>query len=135
RRADRAASRPSAAEPDPAALRRDRSHDSHGRCRAHPRRAARVRASRLSGRPRFQLRRARILRAAFGGAGVGTLAAVAGEERRLTVAGVATSSVPEPTSEALAAPIAPLAEEYLAVLIVSLAGRLSRGAASYYLRH
>jgi len=35
----------------------------------------------------------------------------------------------------LAAPIAPLAEEYLAVLVVSLASRLSRGASSYYLRH
>jgi len=32
-----------------------------------------------------------------------------------------------------AAPIAPLAEEYLAVLVLSLAGRLNRGAASYYL--
>jgi DNA-binding MarR family transcriptional regulator len=35
----------------------------------------------------------------------------------------------------LSAPIAPLAEEYLAVLIVSLSGRLTRGASSYYLRH
>jgi DNA-binding MarR family transcriptional regulator len=41
---------------------------------------------------------------------------------------------PESTLEGLSAPITPLAEEYLAVLIVSLAGRLSRGAASYYLR-
>lgn len=31
--------------------------------------------------------------------------------------------------------VAPLADEYLAVLIVSLATRLSRGAASHYLRH
>lgn len=35
----------------------------------------------------------------------------------------------------LAAPIAPLAQEYLAVLVMSLAGRLNRGASSYYLRH
>lgn len=35
----------------------------------------------------------------------------------------------------LAAPIAPLAEEYIAVLVLSLAGRLNRGAASYYLRN
>jgi len=35
----------------------------------------------------------------------------------------------------LAAPIAPLAEEYLAVLVMSLAGRLNRGASSHYLRH
>jgi DNA-binding MarR family transcriptional regulator len=35
---------------------------------------------------------------------------------------------------ALAAPIAPLAQKYLAVLVMSLAGRLNRGAASYYLR-
>jgi DNA-binding MarR family transcriptional regulator len=35
----------------------------------------------------------------------------------------------------LTAPIAPLAEEYLAVLVVSLSGRLTRGAASYYQRH
>jgi DNA-binding MarR family transcriptional regulator len=38
-------------------------------------------------------------------------------------------------SAGLAAPIAPLAEEYLAVLVMSLAGRLARGASSYYLRH
>lgn len=35
----------------------------------------------------------------------------------------------------VAAPIARLAEEYIAVLVLSLAGRLNRGAASYYLRH
>lgn len=34
----------------------------------------------------------------------------------------------------LAAPIAPLAQEYIAVLVTSLAGRLNRGASSYYLR-
>jgi DNA-binding MarR family transcriptional regulator len=51
------------------------------------------------------------------------------------MAAVSPLRAPEPTLEALAAPIAPLAEEYLAVLIVSLAGRLSRGAASYYLRN
>ena len=35
----------------------------------------------------------------------------------------------------LAAPIAPLAEEYIAVLVMSLAGRLNRGAASHYQKH
>lgn len=39
-----------------------------------------------------------------------------------------------PDTSDLAAPIAPLAEEYLAVLVLSLAGRLNRGAAGYYLR-
>jgi len=37
--------------------------------------------------------------------------------------------------EQLAAPIAPLAEEYIAVLVLSLAGRLNRGASGFYLRH
>ena len=37
--------------------------------------------------------------------------------------------------EVLAAPIAPLAEEYIAVLIMSLAGRLNRGAANHYQQH
>lgn len=35
----------------------------------------------------------------------------------------------------LAAPIAPLADEYIAVLAMSLAGRLNRGASNYYLKH
>lgn len=35
----------------------------------------------------------------------------------------------------LAAPIAPLAEEYIAVLAMSLAGRLNRGASNYYSTH
>ncbi|MDN8617945.1 MarR family winged helix-turn-helix transcriptional regulator [Variovorax ginsengisoli] len=34
----------------------------------------------------------------------------------------------------LAAPIAPLADEYIAVLVMSLAGRLNRGASNYYLK-
>lgn len=34
----------------------------------------------------------------------------------------------------LVAPIAPIAQEYIAVLVTSLAGRLNRGASSYYLR-
>jgi DNA-binding MarR family transcriptional regulator len=46
---------------------------------------------------------------------------------------IRASSAKAPTG--LATPIAPLAEEYLAVLVVSLAGRLTRGASSYYLRH
>lgn len=36
---------------------------------------------------------------------------------------------------ALAAPIAPLADEYIAVLVMSLAGRLNRGASNHYLKH
>ena len=35
----------------------------------------------------------------------------------------------------LAAPIAPLADEYIAVLAMTLAGRLNRGASNYYLKH
>lgn len=35
----------------------------------------------------------------------------------------------------LAAPVAPLAEEYMAVLVLTLGGRLNRGASSYYQRH
>jgi DNA-binding MarR family transcriptional regulator len=35
----------------------------------------------------------------------------------------------------LGAPISPLADEYIAVLVLSLAARLNRGASSYYLRH
>ncbi len=35
----------------------------------------------------------------------------------------------------LAAPIVPLADEYIAVLVMSLAGRLNRGASNYYLKH
>jgi DNA-binding MarR family transcriptional regulator len=35
----------------------------------------------------------------------------------------------------LAAPLAPIAELYIAMLVTSLAGRLNRGASSYYLRH
>ncbi|MDB5730129.1 MAG: transcriptional regulator, MarR family [Variovorax sp.] len=35
----------------------------------------------------------------------------------------------------LAAPIAPLADEYIAVLVMSLAVRLNRGASNYYLKH
>jgi DNA-binding MarR family transcriptional regulator len=34
-----------------------------------------------------------------------------------------------------AAPIGMLAQEYIAVLVLSLAGRLNRGASSYYARH
>lgn len=34
----------------------------------------------------------------------------------------------------LVAPIPPIAQEYIAVLVTSLAGRLNRGASSYYLR-
>jgi DNA-binding MarR family transcriptional regulator len=48
--------------------------------------------------------------------------------------GAASRRASDATSDDFATPIAPLAEEYLAVLIVSLASRLSRGAASYYLR-
>lgn len=36
---------------------------------------------------------------------------------------------------ALAAPLPPLADKYLAVLVVTLAGRLNRGATSFYMRH
>ena len=44
-------------------------------------------------------------------------------------------SVSDSSLVALAAPIAPLAEEYIAVLVMSLAGRLSRGASNYYQKH
>lgn len=40
-----------------------------------------------------------------------------------------------PDTPDLAAPIGVLAQEYIAVLVLSLAGRLNRGASSYYLRH
>ncbi|MDB6002078.1 MAG: transcriptional regulator, MarR family [Rhizobacter sp.] len=40
-----------------------------------------------------------------------------------------------PSDTAGAPPIGSLAQEYLAVLVLSLAGRLNRGASSYYLRH
>ena len=66
---------------------------------------------------------------------MGAFDALARDERGVTMARVATRSAPEATQDGLAAPIGQLAEEYLAVLIVSLAGRLSRGASSYYLRH
>lgn len=46
------------------------------------------------------------------------------------------TSAPSTTALAsLAAPIAPLADEYIAVLIMSLAGRLNRGASGYYQKH
>jgi DNA-binding MarR family transcriptional regulator len=38
------------------------------------------------------------------------------------------------TASELAAPVAPLAEKYLAVLIMSLAGRLNRGASAFYMK-
>jgi DNA-binding MarR family transcriptional regulator len=41
----------------------------------------------------------------------------------------------DPVLEVLAAPIAPLAHEYIAVLVMSLAGRLNRGASNYYQKH
>lgn len=46
-----------------------------------------------------------------------------------------TDSPPADALAALAAPIAPLADEYIAVLIMSLAGRLNRGASSHYQKH
>jgi DNA-binding MarR family transcriptional regulator len=66
---------------------------------------------------------------------MGAFDALARNERRLIMARAAIRLATESPSGGLAAPIAPLAEEYLAVLIVSLAGRLSRGASSFYLRH
>jgi len=42
---------------------------------------------------------------------------------------------PDEALSLLAAPIAPLAEEYLAVLVMTLAVRLNRGASNYYLKH
>lgn len=41
----------------------------------------------------------------------------------------------DPVLEVLAAPLAPLADEYIAVLVMTLAGRLNRGASNYYLKH
>ena len=41
----------------------------------------------------------------------------------------------DPVLAVLAAPLAPLADEYIAVLIMTLAGRLNRGASHYYLKH
>lgn len=41
----------------------------------------------------------------------------------------------DPVLQVLAAPIAPLAEAYIAVLVMSLAGRLNRGASNYYQKH
>jgi len=41
----------------------------------------------------------------------------------------------DPVLEVLAAPIAPLADAYIAVLVMSLAGRLNRGASNYYQKH
>jgi DNA-binding MarR family transcriptional regulator len=41
----------------------------------------------------------------------------------------------DPALAVLAAPLAPLADEYIAVLIMTLAGRLNRGASNYYLKH
>jgi DNA-binding MarR family transcriptional regulator len=66
--------------------------------------------------------------------------ALAGDTQELTMARKPT---PVPKNElpaddalaALAAPIAPLADEYIAVLIMSLAGRLNRGASGYYQTH
>jgi DNA-binding MarR family transcriptional regulator len=51
--------------------------------------------------------------------------------RQETTAAARAESVPAQP----AAPIARLAEEYIAVLVLSLASRLNRGATSYYLRH
>lgn len=46
------------------------------------------------------------------------------------------ASIRQPNSSRdVAAPIPPLAQDYLAVLVMTLAVRLSRGASSYYLRH
>jgi DNA-binding MarR family transcriptional regulator len=41
----------------------------------------------------------------------------------------------EPAVSELATALAPLADEYIAVLIMTLAGRLNRGASNYYLKH
>jgi len=50
--------------------------------------------------------------------------------RDVTAAGPEDKGAPD-----LAAPIPRLAQDYLAVLVMTLAGRLSRGASNYYLRH
>lgn len=50
--------------------------------------------------------------------------------RDVTAAGPEDNGAPD-----LAAPIPPLAQDYLAVLVMTLAGRLNRGASSYYLHH
>lgn len=41
---------------------------------------------------------------------------------------------PNSTTHGIAAPVAPLAEKYLAMLVMTLAGRLNRGASSFYTR-
>lgn len=48
---------------------------------------------------------------------------------------VATAGHEDNGAPDLAAPIPPLAQDYLAVLVMTLAGRLNRGASNYYLRH
>ncbi|MGJ7504070.1 MULTISPECIES: MarR family winged helix-turn-helix transcriptional regulator [unclassified Variovorax] len=64
----------------------------------------------------------------------GKRATSSGSVSKASTAGTPCDRAADPLAS-LAAPIAPLAEEYIAVLVMSLAGRLNRGASSHYQKH